>query len=158
QAWKGPYNLHEAHGPELDACEEDWAKRTAQVATAAAAELSKKDPAQATTHLRKAADVLATVGKFPAANATLLDGRRRAGVARLEAVRRQAKALVAKDRFIEASELAERFEADVREEAALVGEARTVTAFRDLYAALAEVDRRLVRGLEARLLALGCWS
>jgi hypothetical protein len=138
------------------ACETEWAERTVRQAVVAARDKVPADPSGATNLLRQTAVRLSDMGNFPGAQKLLLDGRRQVVQARLDGARREARALVAKDRFREVSELARRFEEELRQEAAEVGEGPTLTKFREMYGFLGDVAERVARGVAPGLLALGC--
>jgi hypothetical protein len=131
-----------------------WATRTADAATAGAKALLATDPSKAAVQLRSVAQELNSFGTYATAQKTLRGARHQTFLAWIDAVRREARALLAKDRFEEAAELARQFEEKAREDAVAVGEGETLARLRQQYGFFRDLARSVSRGLAPRLFAV----
>jgi hypothetical protein len=122
--------------------EEGWAGRTVDAVVAEVEPLLKNDPARASNQLQMAARDLAAFGEYPAAQNKLLVARRQAFRARLDAARREVRALLAKDQYQAAADLAKQLGEDASREAQLVDQAADLKDFLDTCAFLAELAAR----------------
>jgi hypothetical protein len=127
----------------IDAAKLAWIERSVQATVAEASPLVKIDPAQASTRLQQTAAALAALGgDYEGQQAQLLPLRKQALQARLEATRKDVKALLANDRIQEAADLARRLDDEAGPEAGMVGLQTDLSQFRESCAFLAELARR----------------
>src|SRR5262249_53627547 len=90
-----------------------WADRTTQAALADSGKVAKENLAAASALVKKTADGLVQLGDFPDAQRSLTEERRRLVGLRLDVVRRQVLALIAKDQYRQAAELTRKLDEDL---------------------------------------------
>jgi hypothetical protein len=94
----------------LRAAEDAWVERTVAAALQEAESLLKTEPLRASRQLRELADALAPSDRHAGAREQLREGRWRAVYACLEQLRREARGLIAQERYAQAAEAATRLE------------------------------------------------
>jgi hypothetical protein len=122
--------------------ESAWAERTVTVTLTETDRLLLTDPGQASSRLRQVAHDLANLDRYPHLQDKLLAARRKAFLNAFESGKRQARSLLAQDRFQVASDLAQRLHATLLDEAAVSGLADEFAIFCENYRFLADLARQ----------------
>jgi hypothetical protein len=121
--------------------EREWADRTVDAALSDMRPLLQTDPYQVSARLRKIAQNLEVLDRHTAVQEKVLAERRKAFLAVLEAIQRQARMLISNDRYQGLTDLAQEFKKNMEKEATIVGLSKECADFCESCAFLAELAR-----------------